>query len=93
MISAVWDALDAAIPRLQADERYADYLVALASSPNAGKEGHNIANSWREMAIKGLSGFVRSTSNGVSKTGGGSQRSLKEVIEIIKANFGPTIRD
>lgn len=51
MLVVVWDAMDAAIPRLQAEENLNAYNVAVVSSANAEeKSRQELLGLWREQA-------------------------------------------
>lgn len=86
MLVVQWNALNEAIPRLQADERYNDYLVSVASSPYAGKAGQQLAESWREQAWRGFQ-----TLAAAAKRGG--ELSLATAFSIVRGAFGDAIRD
>lgn len=93
MMEAAWEAMDAAIPRIQADERYGNYLVAIAASPHAGKEGAKLANSWFETATNGIHFVAQSATNGVRQVSRMAERSIAETFDHLRGVFGPYIRD
>lgn len=54
MLVGVWEALDAAIPRLEAHEALSQYTVAVVASPNVGDESReSVLSGWRKLLSDG----------------------------------------
>lgn len=92
-MEAAWEAMDAAITRIQADERYGSYLVAIASSPHAGKEGQKLASTWLETATNGIHFVAQTATKGVRQASQVAERSISETFDHLRGVFGPYIRD
>lgn len=79
--------MNAAIPQIQAAELYNDYLVNLASSGYAGKDGQKLGEFWREQAMSGLvagGGFTTTSKN---------EMSLATAFSLVRGAFRDNIRD
>ncbi len=97
MLVNVWDAMDAAIPRISAQEWMDSYTVAVVSSPYADKKSREgILESWRKL----IAGSWRKTfrSGGKEYLTDGTElvkrvMPLQDVVNTIKGAFGLGIRD
>jgi len=85
MLACVWDAYNAHIPRIEADRRYSDYLVAIASSPYSGKAGRDMAESWQTFSRNGLPVLERQPMS--------RELTMRESFARVKAAFGEQIRE
>lgn len=47
-----WNLMNAEIPRLQYEQMYADYIVAMAAQ--GGEAGFKLAETWRRVAEEGI---------------------------------------
>lgn len=95
MLVVAWDALDAAIPRIEAEENYAAYTVAVLATPHAEEESRNsILGSWRALITGGIRSLTSTNEN--SETAQPKKyldTPLKHVVRRLRDAFGNAIRD
>lgn len=90
MLVCVWEAMDAAIVQLTAEEWMAQYTVAVVSSPYADKDSReNIIDTWRKL----ISGTWQSVTRPLAAGRPGGDIPLREVIAHVRGAFGRAIRD
>jgi len=94
MLVSVWNAMDAAITQLAAQEWMDSYTVAVVSSPNIDKESRdNILDIWRKLIAGSWQQTVKVVRGKSTDDQPKRFTPLREVVGIIKEAFGRQIRD
>lgn len=97
MLVVVWEAMEAAIGQISAQEWMDDYTIQVVASPNIDNDAReSILESWRRLISGIFTGDGKRVVKEYQKDGTEIQRPilpLAKVIEVLRNAFGRNIRD